>query len=67
MCKWNYGCIINVGFIYLLVVLFYKFVYVVVKYGLLGFVKIIVFEIGDCDVIINIFCFVYVKILLVEK
>lgn len=67
MCSNNFGCIINIGFIYLVVVFFFKLVYVVVKYGLLGFFKIIVLEIGDCDVIINIVCFVYVKMLLVEK
>lgn len=66
MCENNFGCIINIGFIYFFVVLFYKFVYVLVKYGLFGFVKVFVFEIGDSNIIINIFCFVYVKILLVE-
>lgn len=49
-----------------MVVFKYKLVYIVVKYGLIGFVKIMVFEIGDVNIMINIVCLVYVKMLFVE-
>lgn len=66
MCEVGWGWIVNIVLVYGFIVLFYKFVYVIVKYGVIGLIKIIGFEIV-CEVIIcNVICFGYVLMLLVE-
>lgn len=67
MKEWRWGWIINLVFVYGLVVFFFKLVYVVVKYGMVGLMKIVVLEIVEYGVMCNVICLGYVMMFLVEK
>lgn len=43
-----------------------KLVYVVVKYGVVGFIKVIVFENVGIGIIVNVICLGWVWMVLVE-
>lgn len=45
MCEVGWGWIVNIVLVYGLMVLFFKLVYIVVKYGVVGMFKIVVLEI----------------------
>lgn len=62
----GWGWIINMVFVYVFVVFLYKLVYVVVKYGIVGLIKVVVLEGVEYGICCNVICLGYVYMLLVE-